>query len=120
MSPASTRTSSAPCAEPENPGLALLPAYRLGTPAAPWVNATTGQFFESTDVTINDDKIDIRDGNSVKEGDATCGADHKPGIVQVAIWLDASTASTTDPDIVTENIDDISFKNDRAAYTIAF
>lgn len=90
------------------------------TNAASGDNATLGEFIDAAGVTIDDDQIDLGGDLSVKEGDDTCGARDKPGIVQVAYWENAREADTTDPEIITENIRDIRFKNDSAAYTIAF
>ena len=90
------------------------------TNAASGDNATLGQFFDAAGVTIDDQQIDIGGDTSVKEGQDTCGANDQPGIVQVAYWENAREADTTDPEIITENIRDISFKGDGAAYTIAF
>ena len=90
------------------------------TTSASGENATLGQFFDSAGVTIDDDEIDLGGDTKVKEGDDTCGADDKPGIVQVAVWENAREAETTDPEIVTENIRGIRYTNDSMAFTIAF
>jgi len=82
--------------------------------------ATIGRFFDATAVTIDDDQIDLGGDVKVKEGEDTCGADEKPGIVQVAVWENARESATTDPEIITENIRDINFSNDSMAFTIAF
>lgn len=82
-------------------------------------NATLGQFFDAAGVTIDDDQIDLGSVASVHEGEDTCG-DGQSAIVQVAVWADARTATSTDPEIVTENIRDIWFERDGSAYTIAF
>lgn len=90
------------------------------TNAASGDNATLGQFFDAAGLNIDDDQIDLGGDVSVKEGEDTCGARDKPGIVQVALWANARKADTDDPVIITENIRDIAFKQDGAAYTIAF
>jgi hypothetical protein len=38
----------------------------------------------------------------------------------VGYWANASDAADTDPQVFTEDLADINFKNDREAYTIAF
>lgn len=90
------------------------------TNAASGENATLGQFFDAAGVTIDDDQIDLGGDTSVKEGEDTCGADEKPGIVQVAVWENAREADSTDPEIITEDIRGIRFTNDSMAFTIAF
>jgi hypothetical protein len=90
------------------------------TNASSGKNANLGEFFDATGVTIDDDEIDLGGDTKVKEGDDTCGADDKPGIVQVAVWENAREASSTDPEIITDNIRDIRFTNDSMAFTIAF
>lgn len=90
------------------------------TTASSGENATLGQFFDAAGVTIDDEQIDLGGDTSVKEGEDTCGADEKPGIVQVAVWENAREADSTDPEIITENIRDIRYVNDSMAFTIAF
>ena len=89
------------------------------TNASSGENATLGEFFDAAGVTIDDNEISVGD-TTVKEGDDTCGADDKPGVVQVAVWENAREADGTDPEIVTEDIRDIRFTNDSMAITIAF
>ena len=88
--------------------------------AASGENATLGEFFDAAGVTIDDDEIDLGGDTAVKEGEDTCGADDKPGIVQVAVWENAREADSTEPEIVTEDIRGIRFTNDSMAMTIAF
>lgn len=90
------------------------------TTAASGEDANLGEFFDAAGVTIDDDEIDLGGDTKVKEGDDTCGADEKPGIVQVAVWQNAREADSTDPEIITENIRDIHYENDSMAFTIAF
>jgi hypothetical protein len=40
--------------------------------------------------------------------------------VQIGYWANASEAESTDPQIFTEDLQDVHFQNDREAYTIAF
>lgn len=89
------------------------------TNASSGENATLGQFFDAAGVTIDDEQISVGD-TTVKEGEDTCGADEKPGVVQVAVWENAREAGSTDPEIITEDIRDIRFTNDSMAFTIAF
>ena len=83
-------------------------------------NAQLGVFFEAMGVTINDDTIDLGNDLKVTEGDDTCGEQEKPAIVQVARWENARETEGVEPEIITENIEDIHFDNDGEAYTIAF
>ena len=83
-------------------------------------NAQMGIFFDAMGVTINDDTIDLGGDVKVTEGEDTCGADEKPAIVQVARWENARETEGVEPEIITENIEDIHFDNDSEAYTIAF
>ena len=81
-------------------------------------NATLGLFMEAMGATLTDETLDLGQIGSFTEGEDDC--DGTPGIIQVARWADASTAAYTPPEIITENVADISFQNDREAYTIAF
>ncbi len=83
-------------------------------------NATLGQFFDTMGVTVDDDEIDLGGETKVKEGEDTCGANDKPGIVQVAVWENAREADSTDPEIITEDVRGIRYANDSMAFTIAF
>jgi hypothetical protein len=83
-------------------------------------DATIQVFLEATGSSISDDSLTIRgaDGETTtyREGDdEPCH-----GQVQVAYWANASEANDTDPQIFTEDLADIHFKNDREAYTFAF
>lgn len=90
------------------------------TTASSGANATLGLFFDSTSVTIDDNQMDLGGGTTVKEGEDTCGADDKPGVVQVAVWDNAREAASTEPEIIIDNIRDVRFTNDSMAFTIAF
>jgi hypothetical protein len=83
-------------------------------------NATLGVFFDAMGVTINDDTIDLGNDVKVTEGDATCGANNRDAIVQVARWENARETEGVEPEIITEGIEDINFQNDSEAYTVAF
>lgn len=70
---------------------------------------------------LNEDRIEIPAGGTFEEGEDSCeGVDGDP-IVQVAVWDTAQAAlDGDDPDLVTEGFDDIRFRTDGQAYTIAF
>lgn len=82
-------------------------------------DAVLGVFLDSAGADVDDQAIDVP-GLSVREGEDTCGAQDEPGVVQVAYWANARTASSTDPEIVTEDVRDVPFEQDGSAYTIAF
>lgn len=89
------------------------------TAAVSGPNAVLGVFLDSAGASVDDEAIDVP-GLSVREGEDTCGAQDEPGVVQVAYWANARTASSTDPEIVTEDVRDVPFEQDGSAYTIAF
>lgn len=82
-------------------------------------DAVLGVFLDSAGADVDDQAIDVP-GLSVREGEDTCGERDEPGVVQVAYWANARTASSTDPEIVTEDVRDVPFEQDGSAYTIAF
>lgn len=89
------------------------------TSAVSGPDAVLGVFLDSAGAAVDDEAIDVP-GLSVREGEDTCGARDEPGVVQVAYWADARTASTTDPEIVTEDVSAVPFEQDGSAYTVAF
>lgn len=89
------------------------------TSAVSGPSAVLGVFLDSAGASVDDQAIDVP-GLSVREGEDTCGARDEPGVVQVAYWADARSASTTDPEIVTDDLRDVAFEQDGSAYTIAF
>jgi hypothetical protein len=80
--------------------------------------ATLGVFFSAVGGELTDDSITLPDGTTYTEGEDECGGESAE--VQVAYWANASEASDTDPQVFTDDLADISFQNDREAYTIAF
>lgn len=84
--------------------------------------ATLGVFVAAFGGELTDESITIPgpDGEPVTytEGEDQC--DGEDGQVQVAYWANASEANDTDPQVFTEDLADIFFRNDGEAYTIAF
>jgi hypothetical protein len=77
-------------------------------------NATLGVFTEETELVLQDDRLEIPDGDSFVEGEDEC--DDGPGIVQVAVWDDASDE---EPTIRTEDLIGLKLDNNDLI-TIAF
>jgi hypothetical protein len=88
--------------------------------SAAGTNATLGKFFETIGMQVTDDKIVLPDGTSFEEGTDTC--DDEPGQIVVARWDSADKAAQGEKpsQIYTDDFDNIRFRNDREAYTIAF
>ncbi len=84
--------------------------------------ATVAVFLEATGAILTDDSLSLElEGEPVAtytEGEEGC--DGEPAVVQVAYWPDAEGAGSEDPIIVTEDVDDVVFRDDRAAVTVAF
>ncbi len=83
--------------------------------------ATLGVFMTAAGATLTDDSITIPTAEgevTYTEGEDQC--DGEDAIVQVGYWANASEAADTDPQVFTDDLADINFKNDREAYTIAF
>jgi hypothetical protein len=86
-------------------------------------NATLGTFLEDTDVELSDDELtigenELADGAKTwKEGDDQC--DGKDAELVVAQWENAADANAK-PALITGGLDDIRFRGDGEAYTIAF
>jgi hypothetical protein len=79
-------------------------------------NATLMNFLDDAGVTLTEDELRIGDNEWV-EGETEC--DGEPGEIVVAQWLDVQ--NTDDPPaLITENFDDIRFREDGEGYTIAF
>ena len=85
-------------------------------------DATIGVFLNAAGAQLTDDSLTFPgpDGEPVTytEGEDQC--DGEDGQLQVAYWANASEAGDTDPQVFTENLADIFFRNDREAYTVAF
>jgi len=84
-------------------------------------DATVQVFLESTGSSISDDSLTIVAADGT-ETTYTEGAEDAPcdGEVFVAYWANADEANDTDPQIFTNDLQDIYFKNDHEAYTFAF
>ena len=85
-------------------------------------DATMEVFLNAAGASISDDRLDLPpdegyDPESYVEGEDKCG--DEDGIVQVAYWFSAE-ATDEDPEIITEDLANIQFNGDGAAYTIAF
>jgi hypothetical protein len=77
-------------------------------------NATLGLFLQDTDVELADGELAVGD-ETWSDGDE---CDGEPARVVVARWDDASAGG--EPEIVTDDFDEIRFRSDGEAYTIAF
>lgn len=70
---------------------------------------------------LDGDSLSVPGGDTYVEGEDTCEGVEGDPIVQVAVWESVASATDgDDPDIVTENFDNIRFASDGRAYTIAF
>lgn len=77
-------------------------------------SARMGVFLDAVGATVTTDAIVLPDGSELTAG-TEC--DGEPAIVQVWRWdLDASDG---DAEVITDDFDDIRFRKDREAYTIA-
>lgn len=83
------------------------------------VNARLQLFVDYAGVTLSDDTASFPDGTTWDEATSEC--DGAPAQIVIARWIDAQDAADGEKpnEVVTENFDDIRFKNDREAYTIA-
>lgn len=85
-------------------------------------DATLGVFMSAAGAELADDHLTIPDAEggttTYTEGEDQCNGND--AIVQVAYWANANEATSTDPQVITEDLADINFQNDREAYTIAF
>jgi hypothetical protein len=88
--------------------------------SAAGTNAQLGIWFDQVQLSVTDDSIVLPDGTAYEEGDDDCDGDD--AIVQVWRWAKASDAAEgKEPaEVITEDFDDIRFRSDREAYTIAF
>jgi hypothetical protein len=121
------------CAEGEDG--AFLPMYEIVTPdpngihshqdglmhihpfteEASGENARLGDFIDTMQVEITDDSLGVGNGRVLEE-DVTC--DGEPAIIQVARW-EFAFAVDESPDIFTEDMADIRFRNDGEAWVLA-
>jgi hypothetical protein len=81
-------------------------------------DATLGVFFEAIGGELTDDSITLQDGTTYTEGEDQCGGEDAE--LRVGYWANATEAADTDPQIFEDDLADISFQNDREAYTIIF
>jgi hypothetical protein len=79
-------------------------------------NATLINFLDDAGVTLTEDRLEIGDQSWV-EGETEC--EGEAGELVVAQWLDVQNTDDN-PAIITENFDDIRFREDGEGYTIAF
>lgn len=85
-------------------------------------DATLEVFLTAAGASISDTQLDLPSGEGYDpetyvEGENKCG--DEDGIVQVAYWFSAANTDQ-DPEIFTEDLAEIQFNGDGAAYTIAF
>jgi hypothetical protein len=83
-------------------------------------NADLGRFFDTINLEVTDTSIVLPDGTTFTEGSDTC--EDQEAQVVVARWDSADKAAEGDKpsQIYTDDFDNIRFRNDREAYTIAF
>jgi hypothetical protein len=83
-------------------------------------NADLGQFFDTINLEVTDTSIVLPDGTTYEEGTDTC--DGEAAEVRVARWDSAAQAGEGEnpSQIYTDDFDNIRFRNDGEAYTIAF
>jgi hypothetical protein len=75
--------------------------------------ATTGKFFETTGVSVSNDRIELADGTVLDE---EAGCDGEPARLEAARW--PADDPDADPEIFTSDFDDINFREDREVITI--
>jgi hypothetical protein len=83
-------------------------------------NAKLGLFLDDTGATVTNTKITLPSGDTFEEGTDQCAG--KDAIVLVAYWRSADDAAAGEKPttVFTDDFGDIRFKEDRAAFTIAF
>ncbi len=93
----------------------------------PWLtassgdNATFGVFAKQIGLEVGDGEFTLPDGTTYKNGDDCEDEDGKkvPGQVMLYVWPPQATEST-EPKIITENINETRFRKDGEAYVLAF
>ncbi len=83
-------------------------------------NADLGRFFDTINLEVTDTTIVLPDGTTFEEGTDTC--EDEDARVVVARWDSAEQAASGEnpSQIYTDDFDNIRFRNDREAFTIAF
>ena len=87
-------------------------------------NAKYSVFFDMVGLTIDNDTLTLPDGTAFTEGTDQCGAegDEEDAHLVVARWAQADEAldGKEPSEIITEDFDDIRFRADCEAFTIAY
>jgi hypothetical protein len=88
--------------------------------SAAGTNAQLGIWLDQVQLNVEDDRIVLPDGTEYKEGEDDCDGDD--AVVQVWRWATASEAleGKEPSEVITDDFDDIRFRDDREAFTIAF
>lgn len=93
--------------------------------AATGTNAKLGVFLKNYDITLTDKKLvlpESQGGQTFEEGKSKCMVNGKeePASLKLWVWPDFSTATTSEPEIYTANMDDVRLKNDGMVFMLAF
>jgi hypothetical protein len=88
------------------------------TSAAAGKKATLDDFFYEEKLTVTNDKLELPGGETWENG-KTCPDSGKAGRVVLAEWKNADDSEAA-PKIITKDIADVRFTNDRMAFTLAF
>lgn len=87
-------------------------------------NARMRFFFADVNIQISDDDVIFPDGTEWKEGEKKCGTgdDAQDGQIVIARWNSAQQAADGErpSEIITEDFDDIRFREDREYFTLGF
>jgi hypothetical protein len=75
--------------------------------------ATTGKFFETTGVSVGNDRIELPDGTVLDE---EAGCDGEGARLELARW--PADDADADPEIFTSDFDEVSFREDREVIVI--
>ena len=93
--------------------------------AATGTNAKLGVLLNNYDITLTDKKLVLptsQGGQTFEEGKSKCMVNGKeePASLKLWVWPSFSTASTSEPEIYTSNMDDVRIKNDGMVFMLAF
>ena len=79
-------------------------------------NARLGKFYDEVNLDVSDDEITIPGGQTYKAGDQSCG-DDTDATVRLLRW---DGPEDEEPDVVTEDITDARFTQDRQVFALVF
>jgi len=86
--------------------------------AAAGEKATIGKFYETVGMQVSDGKLVTADGSVYESGTTTC-PDGQVGKLVLVEWQSADDPAAT-PKVITKDIADTRFVNDRMVFTLAF